>query len=137
MEKEPWGHGLGTAGGAAERIEAGIEESGPIASSNLDSSYMKVGIEQRFAVMVLFALGTIGLLLGMGGRVVRMRDRERAALMLGGAGALAALIVLFYAGLYGEGLPVVAAWLLVGLGVAQATVRPLRSDGSAARGATS
>ncbi len=124
MEQEPWGHGLGTAGGAAKRLESGIDESGPLASPNLDSSYIKVGLEQGFAVMALFAIGMLVLLGGMGAHALRILDRQRAALMIGGAGSLAALIVLFYAGLYSEGLPVVSAWLLIGLGVAQATVRP-------------
>ena len=122
MAEEPWGHGLGTAGGAARRTAAGIE-SGPAASPHLDSSYIKVGLEQGFAVMALFAVGMIVLLVAMGVRALRILDSQRAALVIGGAGALAALIVLFYAGLYSEGLPVVAAWLLVGLGVAQITVR--------------
>ncbi|MGH2954135.1 MAG: O-antigen ligase family protein [Solirubrobacterales bacterium] len=132
MAEEPWGHGLGTAGGAAEKTEAGIE-FGAVASEHLDSSYIKVGLEQGFAVMLLFAAGMIGLLVGMGARALRIHDPERAALVIGGAGALAALIPLFYAGLYSEGMPVVAAWLLVGLGVAQATLRPASERGLAGR----
>jgi hypothetical protein len=122
MAEEPWGHGLGTAGGAAEKIEAGIE-LGSVVSANLDSAYIKVGLEQGFAVMVLFTAGMLVLLGGLALRATRIRDPDRAALMIAGAGVLASLIVLFFAGLYSEGLPVVAAWLLVGLGVAQATLR--------------
>ncbi|MGH2951461.1 MAG: O-antigen ligase family protein [Solirubrobacterales bacterium] len=125
MADAPWGHGLGTAGGAASGTEAG-REFGPLASPKLDSAYLKVGLEQGFAVMVLFAVGMLVLLSGMALRAVRIRDREQAALVIGGAGALASLIIFFYAGLYSEGLPVVAAWLLVGLGVAQATLRSPR-----------
>lgn len=122
MAEEPWGHGLGAAGEVAERGEGGIE-FGAVGAEDLDSAYLQVGLEQGYAMMVLFAAGMIALLVAMGARILRITDRYRAALMMGGAGALAALIVLFYAGLYSEGLQVVAAWLLVGLGVAQVTIR--------------
>jgi hypothetical protein len=122
MAEEPWGHGLGTAGGAAQKLEAGIE-FGSLVSPHLDSAYIKVGLEQGFAVMLLFAAAMLALLVGMAIRATRIRDRDQATLLVGGTGVLASLSVMFYAGLYSEGLPVVAAWVMIGLGVAQATIR--------------
>jgi hypothetical protein len=134
MAKEPWGHGLGTAGGAAKRLEAGIE-FGSVSSPHLDSSFIKVGLEQGFAIMLLFGASLLFLLVGLAIRAARIRDPVRAALVIGGAGVLVSQAVLFFAGLYSEGLPVVAAWILVGLGVAQVTLR-YRPDREAAQKVT-
>jgi len=43
----------------------------------------------------------------------------RAALAIGAAGTLVSMLVLFFVGDYVEGLPALAGWLLVGLGVGQ------------------
>jgi O-Antigen ligase len=123
MNHNPWGHGLGTAGGVA------AEENpfGPVVTPYLDSSYLKVGLEQGYAVMVLYALAMLVLLVGLARGSLGVGDPEQAALIIGGAGTLTALMVLFYAGLYSQGTPVVASWLIVGLGAAQLTLRPERS----------
>lgn len=118
MAEEPWGYGLGTSGGVTRQ-----NDSGAIVTANLDSSYLKVGIEQGYPGMLLYALGMVTLLLGLVSRARRLMDPQRAGFAIGGAGSLAALIVLFYAGQYSEGTVVVGAWLLVGLGVAQVTTR--------------
>lgn len=117
MAENPWGHGLGTAGGVAV-----TNHREAVVSNILDSSYIKVGLEQGFLIMVLFIGGLALLLFALALRATRSTDRQSAALMIGGCGALAAMLVLFYTGLYSEGLPIVAGWLIVGLGVSQVTV---------------
>jgi hypothetical protein len=117
MGEEPWGYGLGAAGGVAE-----TNQRASVVSAYLDSSYIKVGLEQGFLVMVLY-VGALGLLLAaLGLRATRTRDRQSAMLMIGACGSLAAVLPMFYAGLYSEGLPILAAWLIVGLGVSQVTI---------------
>lgn len=117
MAENPWGHGLGTAGGVAV-----TNQRASVVSNILDSSYIKVGLEQGFLIMVLFIGGLVLLLFALALRATRSTDRQSAALMIGGCGALAAMLALFYTGLYGEGLPIVAGWLIVGLGVSQVTI---------------
>ena len=48
-----------------------------------------------------------------------MPDRDAGALAVGGAGVLVAMLVLFYLGLYIEGLTALTGWILVGVGLAQ------------------
>jgi hypothetical protein len=116
--ERPWGHGLGSVGYAAR-----FNERGAVGPPILDSAYLKVGLEQGFAVMALYFLALLILLLGLARRALLMRDRQRTMLAIGGAGALGAQMVMFYTGNYSEGTVVAGAWLLVGLGVAQVTVR--------------
>jgi hypothetical protein len=66
-------------------------------------------------------------------RSVRAPDRDRAALGLGACGVLGSMLVLFYAGTYSEGQAALAAWVLVGLGVAQFAHR--REDADATQAA--
>lgn len=121
IRERPWGHGLGTVGYAAR-----FNERGGVGPPILDSAYLKVGLEQGFAVMVLYFLALLVLLLGLARRTLVLRDRQRAMLAIGGAGALAAQMVMFYTGSHSEGTVVAGAWLLVGLGLAQVTVRERR-----------
>lgn len=117
IRERPWGHGLGTVGFAARS-----NEEGTVGPPILDSAYLKVGLEQGFAVMMLYVLALLAVLVGLARSTLRMRDRQRATLAMGGAGALAALMVMFYTGSHSEGTVVTGAWLLIGLGVAQVTM---------------
>jgi hypothetical protein len=117
MSDEPWGYGLGTVGGVTAS-----NGRASVVSDILDSSYLKVGLEQGFLVMVFFIGGLLLLLGGLAVRVTRVSDRQSAMLMISACGALASALVLFYAGLYSEGMPILAAWLIVGLGVSQVTI---------------
>jgi hypothetical protein len=117
MKQTPWGHGLGSAGGVA--VTNGNQS---VSSNILDSSYIKVGLEQGFLIMVLYVGAMVILLLALALRATRSTNRQSAALMIGACGSLAAALVLFYTGLYSEGLPILATWLIVGLGVSQVTI---------------
>ena len=57
------------------------------------------------------------------------RDPDEAALAIGGSGVVAGLLVLFYFGLYIEGLAALASWVMVGLGVAQFSGLPAARGG--------
>jgi hypothetical protein len=113
----PLGHGLGTAG-----IRAGNQRFIPTATGgDVDNSYVMVAFEQGVPAMIflIFALGL--LLVGLMRRAVWTKSPERAAVAIGAAGTLAALMLMFVTRLYIESLASLSAWLIVGLGVAQFT----------------
>lgn len=119
-EEHPFGSGLGTAGGAAVRDG----RARTIGTTSFDSSYLKIALEQGLAVMVFFIIALALLLAGLARRALTEPDRERASLAIGGAGVLAAMLVLFYFGLYIEGLAALTGWILVGVGLAQFSELP-------------
>ena len=117
INARPFGHGLGTAGhaGLTQNI---TNLAGPI---NLDSSYLKIGLEQGYPILVLFVVALLALLVGIARRAAASRDRWRAALGIAACGTLATEIVLFYGSTYVEGFPVLFGWMLIGLGTAPFT----------------
>lgn len=119
---EPLGHGLGTTGAAAFRRSDVL----PVGPNPLDSSYLKVGIEQGPIVMVLFVLILLVALAGLAFRTISTDSQLRATLGIAAGGTLTSMIVLFYGSLYSE-LPsvVVAGWLIVGLGTTALSVFPV------------
>lgn len=125
VTEKPLGQGLGTVG-----IVAAADEFVPLTATNLDSSYLKVGVEQGLVVMVLFIAGLVLLGGTLARRAIDTADPTRAALGIGACGALVATMVLFYAGFHIENLQVLMAWLLIGIGVAQFSIlRPRGADG--------
>lgn len=120
INEAPFGHGLGSTG-AAEELE---RDFGPHGVTYTDSSYLKIGLEQGVAVMALFILGLLALLSGLAQRAVRTSDPARATLAIGSCGTLLSLIVLFYIVEAHETVTALAAWILVGIGVAQFTSNP-------------
>jgi len=122
--KHPFGQGLGTAGLAQQ-------QSGPyftIASLNVDSSYLKIAYEQGLIVMVLFVAAFVLLLLRLGAGAATSTDPELASLAMGATGALAAMLVIFYTGIYTEAVPVVAGWMVLGLGLSGLVCVPAGED---------
>jgi hypothetical protein len=123
MAEEPLGHGLGTTGAVAGR-----GDSTPVGPNPLDSSYLKVGIEQGPAVMFFYAGALLVLLLGLIYRAATTRDRWHSSLAMAAAGTLTAMLVLFFGSLYSE-VPsvVIPGWTIVGLGAAAFTTYRTRS----------
>lgn len=121
---EPFGYGLGTTGAAALRSGGDILPVGP---TPLDSSYLKVGIEQGLAMMVFYIASLLLLLAGLVYKSLTTPDRWKASLGMAACGTVASLIVLFYGSLYAE-LPsvVTVGWLIVGMAAAGFTTLPLR-----------
>ena len=113
IKREPFGHGLGTAGTGSRS-----EEVLPVGPTVLDSSYLKVGLEQGIPVMALFGLTLLALLISLSWRSVVEPSPANAAYTIGAAGTLIALIVLFYGSSYVESPSIIPAWVAVGLGVA-------------------
>jgi hypothetical protein len=128
IQDHPWGHGLGTSGGAAAKNPAG-----PVITPYIDSSYLVVGLQQGLAIMLLYVFALLSLLVALARRSNLIGDTRRASLAIGACGTLVALIILFYAGLYGEGAYIAGAWIIVGLGVAQVTVRTVRAPARSER----
>jgi hypothetical protein len=93
----------------------------------VDSSYLVVGLQQGLMIMLLYVFALVALLIALARRTSLIMDTNRAFLAIGASGTLAAMLVLFYAGNYSEGAQISAAWLIVGLGVAQVTVRGPRA----------
>lgn len=115
VDDEPLGHGLGTQGtvGQNDNPEARV---GPF---NLDSAYLKVGIQQGYLVMLLFVGAQLALLAGIAHRAILVQDRWRCALGIAACGTLVAQMVLFFTGIYSEGITSLIAWIVVGIGAAQ------------------
>jgi hypothetical protein len=123
LTHHPFGFGIGTAGRVQRRSGRFITD----ASVNVDSGYLKIAWEQGYAVLALYAIGLVALLAGLLRRAILTRDRERAGMAGGAAGAVAALGILLFTGTFDEGLTALATWMIAALGIAQ-FVRPNRAD---------
>lgn len=118
--KAPLGHGLGSAGRTQKRYGT----YATIGGDDVDNSYLTLAYEQGFVVMVIL-VGIIVLLgLAMARAAVVDPDPTRAGPLLAACGTLVSMLVIFYVGDYVEGLPALAGWLLVGLGLGQLTRQP-------------
>ena len=114
MAENPFGQGLGTLGSVAAD-----KPLDPDLTRQLDSSYIKVGVEQGPWVLAFFVLALLLLLVNLCWRSITTADPTRAALGIAGAGVLLGVSVSFYANTYIEEPQILAGWILVGLGVAQ------------------
>jgi len=128
--KEPLGHGLGTLGAVGNNVNPEIGAALDY-TTRVDNSYLKVGFEQGYLAMVLFVVALLALLGGLGVRATSMTDPRAAALVIAGCGALAAILVPLYLGMYVERLQVIVAWAVAGLGVAQLTMARVRATRTA------
>ena len=115
---------LGNGGGSAGRTQAQRGRFLSVGSIDIDNSYLKIAYEQGFAVMALFGAAFLLLVGGLARRAIVTADRSRATLALAACGTGVSMLVLFLAGDYVEGLPALAGWLLVGVGVGQFTFAP-------------
>lgn len=120
IDRKPLGYGVGSAGIAQER-EARFSN---LASLDLDNGYLKVAYEEGFFGAVMFVLALAALLAGLVLRVLGADTTEGAVFGSAACGALVGLLVLMTAGIYQEGLPALAGWLVVGLGAAQFSRQP-------------
>lgn len=115
IDERPAGLGFGEVGAVNRRFG----EFSRVADQSLDSSYLKVGLEQGFAVMVLFVAGMLALVVGLSRRAIMTRRPESAAVAIGAVGTLTALLTMAVANQSIDGFTVLAAWVIVGLGAAQ------------------
>ncbi|WP_205698103.1 O-antigen ligase family protein [Conexibacter sp. SYSU D00693] len=119
IDDHPLGHGMGTAG----RSQSFFGRFYNIASFDIDNSYLKVGYEQGTAIMVFFGLSMLLMLLGLSRRAAASRRVAAALPMMGAAGSLLAIAILYFVGTYIEDLNALTGWIIVGLGLAAATWR--------------
>lgn len=115
IDERPAGTGFGTVGAVNRRFG----EFSSVTDQSLDSSYLKVGLEQGFAVMAFFVAGMLALLVGLSRRAILIRRPESAAVAIGAVGTLTALLTMAAANQSIDGFTVLAAWVIVGLGAAQ------------------
>jgi hypothetical protein len=78
--------------------------------------------------MLLFIAATVLLLAGIARRTIATRDPGLAGLGMGAAGALATWLVSLMTGVYVEGLPALAVWIMVGVGAAGFVSQHRRTD---------
>jgi hypothetical protein len=119
INQKPLGHGVGTVGSAL--IDHPENLAGPV---NLDSSYLKIGLEQGYPILILFVVSLLALLGGIARRAIATREPWRAAVGIAACGTLASQVVLYYGSTYIEGIPALFAWMLIGLGAAPFTFIP-------------
>jgi hypothetical protein len=127
MPDHPLGHGLGSTGAAQVRYD----RFQTIAAYAPDSAYVKVAYDQGYPVMILFIGTMVAMLLALAIRALGTADPWAAGRATAGFGALMAFVVMMTCGEVNEGLPGLAVWLLVGLGLAPVVTgddedRPLR-----------
>lgn len=132
IEAEPLGYGLGTQGSVAYTMR----DTGPVGPQNIDSSYLKIGIEQGVIGLALFAFGLLALLFGLIRRGVTDLSPKYAAAAIGAAGSLVAYALSMYGSTYVESLTALSAWIIIGAGVARTTHQPSRSLAEQSRAGT-
>lgn len=113
------GYGLGTQG----TVALSDRRLGPVGSASLDSSYLKVAIEQGLPVSLLLFGGLALLAAALARAGLLLWDSFAAAIAIAGAATVVTLLILFTASTYVEGLTILPAWILVGLGIAAVTER--------------
>src|SRR5581483_3024801 len=114
--QEPLGHGLGTVGEVAGRQRNRFQ-----IAPYLDSSYLKIALEQGIPLMVLFAAALVVLLLGLAWRGVNTPDPITGAIAIGACGTIVAMATVFYSSMYIERIAALGGWLIVGVAAAQFT----------------
>lgn len=122
LSGHPFGYGLGTAP-AGYVSNARTTHLLPVTGFSVDNGFLKIALEQGLAVMTLFGLALAFLAGGLVRGGLTLRDPARATLALGAAGTAICLFVLEGAGPYVDGVPVIAGWLVIGIGLAQLVQR--------------
>jgi O-Antigen ligase len=114
IRKQPMGHGLGTANQLQQQQGRFVS----IGSFSIDNSYLRVGYEQGIVPALLYIAGLIALALALIRRAVVTPDPARAGPALAAAGAIVSYVVVLYPSNAFDGYTALAAWLLVGVGIA-------------------
>jgi O-antigen ligase len=113
MHGQPFGAGLG-AGNPLAITHRFVD----VAYSEIDNSYLMVGYEQGPIAMGLFVVTLLVLLVELLRHAVWTRGPGPAALSTAAAGTLVATLVELFSADYYYAPPIVAGWMVVGLGVA-------------------
>ncbi len=114
IERHPFGHGLGTAGGIQQKSGATIT----LGSEPIDNSYLYIAYQQGVWVAVLFAAGVLAVLVGIVHRAITTSDPRRATLAIASSGAFASFALILFTGDYVEGPTSLLGWLIGAFGIA-------------------
>lgn len=113
IHPHPLGQGLGTSGLAHLRFG----RYRTISSASIDSTYLKIALEQGLAVMVCFIAVLLLLLAGLSRAALARSGGLGATVATGAAGALLAFGVEMIFDVYFEGIAALGIWLVIGLGL--------------------
>ena len=111
----PFGAGLGTSGTAAIRFS----RLASVNRESIDSAYLKVFVEQGPVGLALFVAALLGLLATLAHAALRARGPTQGAMLVAGAAMLAGAFVVYYAGVFSEGLTSMHSWLVLGLALSE------------------
>lgn len=111
---EPFGKGLGTVGTAGDRFKRFSNVDNVV----IDSSYVSIAYQQGWWMMGLMVASLLALAYGLARGALGLTDRLDATMAAAGAGAIAALLVLFSTGAFNERFCTPIAMALAGLGAA-------------------
>lgn len=125
----PFGHGLGSASFTTARATGYY---GGVGYLGIDNGYLKVALEQGYAVMILYIAALGSLLVALGRAAIRLADRRAAGLAMGAAGSLAAMTVLLTLLTPLDEQRAAVLWVIVGLGIAQLVTPPKEPEEPAA-----
>jgi cell division protein FtsW (lipid II flippase) len=126
IEEERFGHGLGA--GNPITVDHRFAD---IASYEIDNSYLMIAYDQGLLVMALFVAAMFVLLVELLRYAVWTRGPGASTLAAAGAGTLVAMLAEFFANDFVYAPPIVAGWMIVGLGVAQFAQRHTASAAAA------
>jgi hypothetical protein len=113
LHGHPFGLGLATIG-----PESTAQPILTNANADIDSGYMRIGYEQGLVVMGIYIAGLLALLTGLMRRGMQTRDRLAAGAAIGAAGTLGAFMTVMGADVLTSAPCTLAAFVVVGLGMA-------------------
>ena len=123
IRDHPWGQGLGTVGSSDVRLGRFLT----LGTTDIDSSYLEIGINQGILILLVLVASMAAHLVALARRAVATTHRTDAGLAIGACGSFAVFLVVIWTGVYIEGLPALAAWIILGVGSA-ALLRVERAD---------
>jgi O-antigen ligase len=113
INEHPLGQGLGTSGLAQLRFGRYVT----ISTMSVDSTYLKIALEQGLAVMACFIMVLLLLLAGLSRAALARSGGLGATVAAGAAGALLAFGVEMTFHVYFEGIAALGIWLVIGIGL--------------------
>jgi hypothetical protein len=113
LRGHPFGYGVGTSQSPGQFYLN-------IGASNIDNGYLKVALEQGVWVMGLLVAGLVLISLSLAATAVRAPGRFSGGMAIGAAGTLVSFAVVMLAVTATDGPRALPAWIIVGLGLAEA-----------------
>jgi hypothetical protein len=128
LRGRPFGYGLGAAN---PRVIP--HRFADVAYYEVDNSFLMIAYDQGIAAMIVFAVAMLLLLVELLRHAVWTRGPDSSVLAAGAAGTLVAMLIEFMTANFVATPPVVAGWMVVGLGAAQlgrVAARPVTQVGA-------